>query len=361
MSREGGGRRLDRRVAEAAEIALATGKHVTFVDVLTGLRWVHSRHVDTWRQGRVASLEQLAAVDGDRMLDTAAALRSWATAKGLTAEEVPFISSGRDHGDLRFTLKHSPEAERPFRIAWLSPDLTEARRRQITERQAKVPDLVVVAQAEPFRCAGCGTTGPSSDSEHHLIIEDHQPFCLTCADMDHLIFLPAGDAALTRRAKKESSLSAVVVHYNRRRKHYERQGLLVEEAALARAEEQCLADEEVRARRRVRDADRRAHEDVVFQAAMAAAIRRLFPGCPQGRAEEIAAHAALRGSGRVGRTAAAKVLDENAVTLAVVASVRHADTDYDRLLMSGVDRMAARDQIRARIDQVLAGWRPPPK
>jgi hypothetical protein len=34
---------------------------------------------------------------------------------------------------------------------------------------------------------------------------------LTCADMDHLVFLPAGGAALTRRAKKASTLSAVVV------------------------------------------------------------------------------------------------------------------------------------------------------
>ena len=73
-----------------------------------------------------------------------------------------------------------------------------------------------------------------------------------------------------------------------------------------------------------------------YQAAMAVEIARLFPGCPPERAQEVAAHAGQRGSGRVGRTAAARALDENAITLAVVASVRHLDTDYDRLLMSGV-------------------------
>ncbi len=26
--------------------------------------------------------------------------------------------------------------------------------------------------------------------------------CLTCADLDHLVFLPSGDAALTRRSRK---------------------------------------------------------------------------------------------------------------------------------------------------------------
>ena len=33
--------------------------------------------------------------------------------------------------------------------------------------------------------------------------------CLACADLDHLVFLPAGDAALTLRARKHSALSAV--------------------------------------------------------------------------------------------------------------------------------------------------------
>ena len=121
--------------------------------------------------------------------------------------------------------------------------------------------------------------------------------------MDHLVFLPAGNAALSRRAKQESGLSAVVVQYNRRRKVYQRQGLLVEEAALAAAEERCLADEEVRLRRRDRDRERRADQDVEFQARMAAEIARLFPGCPAARAEEIAAHArpARQRPGRAGR------------------------------------------------------------
>jgi hypothetical protein len=54
--------------------------------------------------------------------------------------------------------------------------------------------------------------------------------------MDHLVFLPSGDAGLTRRAHRASELSAVVVRFSRTRKRYERQGLLVEGAALAQAE-----------------------------------------------------------------------------------------------------------------------------
>ena len=40
---------------------------------------------------------------------------------------------------------------------------------------------------------------------------DAGPLCLDCADLGHLDYLPAGDAALTRRAKKASRQSAVVV------------------------------------------------------------------------------------------------------------------------------------------------------
>jgi hypothetical protein len=58
----------------------------------------------------------------------------------------------------------------------------------------------------------------------------------------------------------------------------------------------------------------------------------------------------------VGRSAAGRSLDEKAVTLAVVASVRHEDTEYDSLLMSGVPREEARDRIRPGIDRVLNAW-----
>ena len=42
-----------------------------------------------------------------------------------------------------------------------------------------------------------------------------QPLCLRCADLDRLVFLPAGEAAMSRRARKHSVLSAVVVRWLR--------------------------------------------------------------------------------------------------------------------------------------------------
>ncbi len=212
--------------------------------------------------------------------------------------------------------------------------------------------LVVVQALRRKNCAEC-RSGPLA----LLVLEDGVPRCLDCADLGHLVFLPRGDTALTRRSREESTLSAVVVRFNRRKGRYERQGVLVEDAALARAEQRCLADEEARRRRRARDAERRAAEDVRFTDAFAAEILRLFPGCPAGRAREIAAHASVRGSGRVGRSAAGRALSGTAVFSAVVASVRHLDTPYDQLLMSGVPRHEARRRIAQAVEGTLRVWR----
>ncbi|MEU7554775.1 DUF2293 domain-containing protein [Streptomyces sp. NPDC044571] len=215
--------------------------------------------------------------------------------------------------------------------------------------------LVVFESLKAVHCAQC-RQGPM----RHLVREVGVPRCLDCADLGHLVYLPRGDAALSRRAREASSLSAVVVRFNKRRRRYERQGILVEEPALARAERACLADAEARARRRERDRLRRAAEDVRFTAAFAAEILRLFPGCPAERAQAIAAHASVRGSGRVGRTAAGRALDGPAVSVAVRAAVRHVDTEYDALLMAGVPRFAARARLAPQIDAVLDAWRTPP-
>jgi hypothetical protein len=152
-------------------------------------------------------------------------------------------------------------------------------------------------------------------------------------------------------------LAAVVVRYSRSRGRYERQGILVEERALEHAEAECLADEEARARRREREAGRRAEEDRELHDRLADQIVRQFPGCPVDRAQAIARHAAARGSGRVGRSAAGRALGPDAIELAVIASVRHQDTGYDELLMSGMEREPARARVRAEIARVLKQWR----
>jgi hypothetical protein len=333
-------------VSAAAGEVLAERKFVTAIDVCIGLGWLTSSHVDRWRQGRIQDLESMLPVPGDKLAQVLVVLQRWAETNALKPVETDYVAASRDRRQLRFTSAGDPAAERAWRTHWVSSELSAAQQ----ERMATPPDLVVVQPLKDWSCAECGGTGDL------LIMDDNQPLCLTCADLDHLVFLPAGDAALTRRSKKASRLSAVVVQWNRSRKRYQRQGILVEEPALEQAEQQCLADEDARMRRRERDRERRADSDVKLQGHLVTEIGRLFPGCPAERAEAIAAHTSLRGSGRVGRSAAGRSLDEKAITLAVVASVRHEDTDYDSLLMSGVPRAVAREQIKDTIDRVLRAW-----
>jgi len=86
-------------------------------------------------------------------------------------------------------------------------------------------------------------------------------------------------------------------------------------------------------------------------------VRELFPGCPPNREMIIAEHACLKYSNRVGRTATAKKLDAEAVELAVIAHIRHAETGYDTLLAKGYERWEARNQVREAANRVLADWK----
>ena len=215
-------------------------------------------------------------------------------------------------------------------------------------------EIKVFISNRESRCDECGEELGSK--AWITLARDKGALCLSCADLDHLLFLPSGNVALTKRARKHSTISAVVLRWSRARKRYERQGLLVEAQALEKAEEECLADEEIRERRREREATRREELDRRYVDQFAARVKELFPGCPAGREREIAEHACLKYSGRVGRSTSAKALDEEAVRLAVVAHLRHRETRYDELLAKGHDRWEARTAVEKTVHEVLRKW-----
>lgn len=215
-------------------------------------------------------------------------------------------------------------------------------------------ELVVFSIIRESACEECGA---DLGRGRLLRMEQNRPLCLTCADLDHLTFLPRGDTALTRRARKYSTLSPVVLRFSRSRKRYERQGVLVGEQALARAERECLADADARRLARARASERREMLDEQFVELFAEHIGQIFPGCPRTKRDAIAEHACLKYSGRVGRSADARRFDKTAIELAVQAHVRHHHTDYDQLLSCGVDRVEARAAVRKAVHEVLDGWR----
>ena len=73
-----------------------------------------------------------------------------------------------------------------------------------TSQDRTSQDLRVFISNRESRCDDCG-----DDLGRHAMIflaGDRGALCLTCADLDHLTFLPPRDAALTRRARKYSTL-----------------------------------------------------------------------------------------------------------------------------------------------------------
>lgn len=219
-------------------------------------------------------------------------------------------------------------------------------------KQAEPPKVFITARESV--CDECGEE--LGNKAWITLAGDRGALCLACADLDHLVFLPAGDTAVTRRARKHSTLVAVVLKWSPARKRYERQGLLVEDQALERAEQECLADAEVRMRRRERQAEYRAQLDQQYVARFAARVRELYPECPAGREMIIAEHACRKYSGRVGRTASAKSLADEAVDLAVIAHIRHTETKYDQLLRRYWDRRDARASIAEEVRHIRAKW-----
>jgi hypothetical protein len=250
----------------------------------------------------------------------------------------------------------SPKGRSQARTHYVSLALSQQKPERLQEKQGKYEQGARDLVFQILRDSECSECGAEIEQNSFLHMEAGQPLCLSCAGMDDLEYLPRGVTALTRRACKYSSRVAVVVRFSRSRKRYERQGVMVEGPALEKAEQECLDDEALRAAARERGAKRRRKEDEELVARMAAQISKLFPGCPASELTAIARHTAKRGSGRIGRTEAGRTLKETALRLAVAASVRHRHTDYDELLMGGLDRAAARHLVRDRVEEILEAW-----
>jgi hypothetical protein len=107
-------------------------------------------------------------------------------------------------------------------------------------------------------------------------------------------------------------------------------------------------------RRREQEAERRLQPDRKYVERFALRVRELFPACPTGGERVIDEHTCRNLSGRIGRSAAGKSLDEEAIRLAVIAHVRHAETRYDELLAAGEESREAREGVEEDVLQVLA-------
>jgi len=319
---------------------------------MVGMGLLASNAYREWRHGRQKHLDVQIQGGPDLHQQMFDHFAEWIEERGLQPVDVTYTVGSRHGAKQLQVFEHLDERlERLYGTRYALPEARE----KVEKKLAKTPDLVVVVSVsrDEFPCSECEKTlGKGS----WLIMEDQGPLCLECADLDHLEYLPRGNATLTRRAKKYSALAAVVVKFSRARRRYERQGILVTEGAINRAEEECLQDAEERARRRELRQARVAQEDEEYLGTVTQLILEHYPKCPPQEAQAIAQHTTRRGSGRVGRSAAARELDFDFIDLAIVAHIRHEHTEYDELLMTGTPRPEARDMVRDKIADVRESW-----
>lgn len=215
---------------------------------------------------------------------------------------------------------------------------------------------VFLSRRDKLKCCKCNQNIKKGDfavSES----EKGSALCFKCSPFRDLLFLPSGDAALTRRSKKHSSLSAIVQQWNNRRRRYERRGIFVEQNAIDIAKKECLADQEQRRIKNVKAAAKRELQDIEYIKQFSLKIREFYPSIPKGREEVIAKHACKKYSGRVGRTAAAKDFDGDIIERAVIAHIRHHETEYDNLFGQGRRKKDIREDIKPLINKILKKWK----
>jgi hypothetical protein len=145
-------------------------------------------------------------------------------------------------------------------------------------------------------------------------------------------FLPSGDAFLTRTVKASGRYWLSWQPRSRQRQHRRLIGLWAPRVAIAAA--QIRADEtaERRAAKRVVGAQSRERQEDRYRDDLEGAIARFLALAPthqelqQRIARETAAHAAVVGSGRVGRTR--KLTLDDRAALSARAYIRHRFTSY---------------------------------
>jgi hypothetical protein len=224
---------LEDRVIKAAETVMKEQNYVSPVDVFAGIGWLDGGLHTGGRQGRTGCLERVIRSGPARVAEAMKLFGDWATRKGLQPSEIRYFARNVQQSELRFGISGDASVERLYRTHWVSPKLSEKKREQLQEKASRPPELVAISPLNrDWKCHRC------SGMTDFLMMEDAGPSCMKCVGLGDLVFLAAGDTGLTRRVKAKSQRTAVVVRFSRSRKRYERQGILVEEAALNAAQSQ---------------------------------------------------------------------------------------------------------------------------
>lgn len=224
---------LEKRVIDIASAVLNKQHYVSSIDVLLGIGYLQVNHLEDWRRRKAPYLEKVIHANLNKITRAMQCFHNWARNTGLKPSETDYVAKTRGPKQaLQFSKSGNFKIELAYRTHYLSPQLSEKKCQKLKEKLEKPAEQVVFWIINESQCVKCKK---DLHQGSFLLLENDDPFCMKCAGLGDLVFLPSGDAKLTRHAKKYSATYAVVVKFSRARKRYERQGLLVQEDALEKA------------------------------------------------------------------------------------------------------------------------------
>lgn len=227
---------IEERVRNSFAAHLAVQGYVSAVDVLRGTGLLDESHYFDWVDGRVAVLESAISASSAKIAAALQAFEERGRSLNLRSREAVYLSTMRHPQRLRFT--DDPTLAPLYALRYFSAAMSDTEIDGLLEKLSSPHELVVFEIIRDSKCSKCGRDIAAGD---FIFMEAGSPNCLYCAELADLVYLGAGDRSLTRRARQLSRLSTVVLRFSRTRKRYERQGLLVETAALRTANAELSA------------------------------------------------------------------------------------------------------------------------
>lgn len=225
---------LSKKVIAVASQVLHDKQYVSCIDILLELGYLSPSILEDWRRGRFSYLEGRLQVNLNKLSFTMKCFRQWAQTQGLLPRETAYVQKACSRTiHLRFSKSGNEAIEACYRTHYISPMLTEQKQQRLVDKIEKSNEPVVYIIISESKCSQCKKDMAKGS---FLMMDGDNPHCISCTVYKDLVFLPAGNALLTRRTKKYSNQSVVVVKFSRARKRYERQGLLVTEKALQKAQ-----------------------------------------------------------------------------------------------------------------------------
>jgi hypothetical protein len=137
-------RPLEERVVEAADGALTGQGYVSVIDVLTRIGYLAPVHVDGWRKGRVACLEDWIFVHPNNVAKAMSLFQEWARNRKLNPSETAYLArTTGSRRDLQFSKSGDPAVELAYRTHYVSPALPEKKQEKLRGKLSQAPELMV--------------------------------------------------------------------------------------------------------------------------------------------------------------------------------------------------------------------------